>query len=214
MRKMPMPIQWKKSTCPYCGIGCGLMVGVEDGHIVDVQGMKEHPVNRGDTCALPHHLPTLFTAEGRLTHPMIRRNNGLVAVDWNEAVLFVAGELNRIAKKYGPNAIAFYGGGAHLTGEYYLINKLMKASIGSNNVECTARLCMASSSMGFISTLGSDAPPTCYADIDEADLFFIAGNNMAVSLPILFRRMCAARVTNHAKVIVVDHRRSETASIE
>lgn len=208
-----MPIQWKKSTCPYCGIGCGLMIGVKDGIIVDVQGMKEHPANRGDICALPHHLPTLFTAEGRLTHPMIRREGGLVAVDWNEAVHFVAGELNRIAKKYGPNAIAFYGGAANLTEEYYLINKLMKACIGSNNVECTARLCMASSSMGFISTLGSDAPPTCYADIDEADLFFVAGNNMAVSLPILFRRMCAARVTNHAKVIVVDPRRSETAAI-
>lgn len=93
-----MSIQWKKSTFPYCGIGCGLMVGVKDGNIVEVQGMKEHPANRGDICALPHNLPALFTAEGRLTHPMIRRNNGLVTVDWNEAILFVANELNRIAK--------------------------------------------------------------------------------------------------------------------
>ncbi len=208
-----MTVRWKKSTCPYCGAGCGLMVETENNRIMHVLGMKGHPVNNGDLCALPANYPQLFTAEGRLTQPMIRRDDKLLPVDWDEAVMHIANGLNRIIKKHGPNAVAFYGGAANLTEEYYLMNKLMKAAIGTNNVECTARLCMASSSMGFLSTFGADAPPTCYDDIEEADLFFIAGNNMAVSLPVLFRRVCAARVKNNTRIIVVDPRRSETASM-
>lgn len=208
-----MTTQWKKSTCPYCGVGCGLMVEVEKNKVIRVYGMKGHPINDGDICALPANYPSLFTAKGRLTHPMIRRNGELVPVTWDEAIIHVTNGFSRIIKEYGPGAIAFYGGAANFTEEYYLINKLMKAAIGTNNVECTARLCMASSAIGFISTLGADAPPTCYADIEDADLFFIAGNNMAVSLPVLFRRICAARIKNSAKIIVVDPRRSETASV-
>lgn len=205
-----MTIQWKKSTCPYCGVGCGLMVGIEEGKIVKIHGMKDHPVNNGDICVLPTNFPSLFTSEDRLTRPMIRRNNTLMPVSWDEAITFVSHEFNRIAREYGPDAIAFYGGAANLSEEYYLINKLMKGFIGTNNVECTTRLCMASSALGFISTLGADAPPTCYADIEEADLFFIAGNNMAVSQPVLFRRICTAKIKNNAKIIVVDPRRTET----
>lgn len=208
-----MEIQWNKSTCPYCGIGCSLIVGVKNGKVVNVHGMKGHPVNAGDICSLPVYFPPLFNADGRLTQPLMRRNNEHVPVGWDEAIAHVAGEFNRIIKKYGPDAVAFYGGAANLCEEYYLMNKLMKASIGTNNVECTARLCMSSTSIGFISTLGADAPPTCYADIEEADLFFIGGNNMAVSLPVLFRRVCAAKMKNNARVIVVDPRRTETADM-
>ncbi len=208
-----MTSQWHKSTCPYCGLGCGLMVEVEENKVVKVRGMKGHPVNDGDICALAANLPPVFTAEGRLIRPMLRRNGELVPVDWNEAITHVAAELRRIIEEHGPGAVAFYGGAANLTEEYYLMNKLMKAAIGTNNVECSTRLCMASSAVGFISTLGADAPPTSYADIEEADLFFIAGNNMAVSLPILFRRVQAAKKKNGARVIVVDPRRTETAAI-
>lgn len=208
-----MSIQWKKSTCPYCGLGCGLMVGVEQGKIVKIHGMKGHPVNNGDICVLAAELPPVFNAEGRLRNPMIRRNGELVPVTWDEAITHVAKEFMRIVEKYGPGAVAFYGGASNLDEEYYLINKLMKGFIGTNNIECSTRLCMASSASGFVSTFGADAPPACYADVEEADLFFIAGNNMAVSLPILFRRICAAKEKNGAKVIVVDPRQSETAAI-
>ncbi|MEP9410770.1 MAG: molybdopterin-dependent oxidoreductase [Candidatus Brocadia sp.] len=208
-----MTIQWKKSTCPYCGLGCGLIVGVEEGKVVKIHGMKGHPVNSGDICALPAHYHPLFTAEDRLAQPMIRRNGKLVPAGWDEAIAHIVSEFNRVIRKHGPGAIAFFGGAACFTEEYYLVNKLMKGVIGSNHVESTARLCMASTAMGFISTLGADAPPTCYADIEEADLFFIAGNNMAVSVPVLFRRICAARGKNDAKIIVVDPRRTETASM-
>ncbi|MCP5074909.1 MAG: molybdopterin-dependent oxidoreductase [Rhodobacteraceae bacterium] len=208
-----MSIQWTKSTCPYCGLGCGLMVGVAEGRVVEVRGMKGHPVNNGDICMLPANYPPIFSHKDRLKQPMIRRDGKLAPVSWEEALLHVATEFRRIIATYGPDAVAFYGGAMNLIEEYYLINKLMKAAIGTNNVECSTRLCMASSAVGFISTLGADAPPTCYADIEKADLFFIAGNNMAVSLPIIFRRVRAAQAKNGAKMIVVDPRRTETAEI-
>ncbi|XCN71786.1 MAG: nitrate reductase [Candidatus Electrothrix aestuarii] len=207
-----MAIQWHKSTCPYCGVGCGLQVGVEQGRIVKVQGMEEHPINKGRICALAAHLPPVFNAPGRLTQPLLRRNGQLVPVSWDEAVSSVAGDLNRIIEEHGPNAVAFYGGAANLTEEYYLMNKLMKGCIGTNNIECSTRLCMASSAAGFLSTLGADAPPTCYADIEQADLFYVAGNNMAITLPIIFLRLKKA-AEKGAKVIVVDPRRTETAAI-
>jgi len=134
-------------------------------------------------------------------------------VSWDKAVNHVASGLRRIIDEYGPGGVAFYSGAVNTTEEYYLINKLFKGYIGTNNVECSIRLCMASTAAGLVSTVGADAPPTCYDDIEEADLFFIAGNNMAVSLPIIFYRLCQAREKNGAKVIVVDPRRTETARI-
>ncbi len=206
-------MQWHKSTCPYCGMGCGLMVGVEQGEILKVRGMKDHPVNNGKTCALASQLPPVFKAPGRLTQPLIRRHGEFEPVTWDHAITHVAGEMQRIIKQHGPNAVAFYGGAANLTEEYYLMNKLMKAAIGTNNVECSTRLCMSSTAAGFISTLGVDAPPATYADVELADLFFIAGSNMAISLPILFYRIRTAKNKNGAKVIVVDPRRTKTAAI-
>lgn len=208
-----MTIRWHKSVCPYCGLGCGLAVGVEEGQVLEVRGMEDHPTNHGNICALPANYPPIFTAEDRLKQPMIRFKGELVPVSWEEAISHVANGFRRIIDKHGPSSVAFYGGAMNLIEEYYLMNKLMKAAIGSNNVECSTRLCMASSALGFISTLGADAPPTCYADIEESDLFFIAGNNMAVSLPILYNRVCAAKEKNNVFVIVVDPMRTETAEI-
>ncbi|MBF0319887.1 MAG: nitrate reductase [Nitrospirae bacterium] len=208
-----MSATWNKTTCPYCGIGCGLMVGVEAGAIIDIAGMKGHPVNNGDICALASNIPLMFSAEGRLTRPMIRRGNKLETTTWDDAITNVSSKFKNIINNYGPGAIAFYGGASNLTEDYYLINKLFKGFIGTNNVECSTRLCMSSTAAGFLSTIGADAPPTCYDDIEQADLFYIAGNNMAVSTPIIFHRVRDAKENNGAKIIVVDPRRTETAQI-
>ncbi len=206
-------IEWHKSTCPYCGLGCGLMVGVEEGKVVKVRGMKGHPSNDGKICPLPANYPPIFTDKDRLKKPMIRSKDQLLPVSWDEAIKHVADTFSDIINDYGPNAVAFYGGAMNLTEEYYLMNKLMKGAIGTNNLECSTRLCMASTAAGFISTLGADAPPTSLADIELADLFLIAGNNMAISSPVLYRRVLAAKKKNDAKIIVVDPRRTKTASI-
>ncbi|MBM4055952.1 MAG: nitrate reductase [Planctomycetes bacterium] len=208
-----MTIQWHKTTCPYCGFGCGLMVGADKGKIIEIKGMEGHPVNNGMICTLPANSVPMFTAEGRLAKPMIRRNGKLSPVTWEEAISHIAAQLKKIIETHGPGAVAIHSGATCMTEEYYLMNKLMKASIGSNNVESSTRLCMASSAMGFVSTIGADAPPACYDDIEMADLFFIAGNNMAVSVPALFMRVAQAKEKNGAKVIVVDPRRSETSAI-
>ncbi len=208
-----MTLQWRKSACPYCGLGCGLEVGVKAGRIVEIRGQKEHPGNNGDICGLPANYAPIFTAGSRLTRPMLRRNGELVPVSWEEAIHHVADGFKRIIEEHGPDAIAFYGGAINLTEEYYLMNKLMKAAIGTNNMECSTRLCMASTAAGFISTLGADAPPTCYADIEEADLFLVAGQNAAVSVPVLFRRLQAAKKANGTRVVLIDPRRTETAAI-
>ena len=208
-----MVIAWHKSTCSFCGLGCGLMVGVEKEKIVKVRGMKGHPTNDGTTCLFPPNYPPIFTDKDRLKQPMIRRDNQLVPVSWDEVIKYIASRFKKIIEDYGPNSIAFYGGAMNLTEEYYLINKLMKGAIGTNNVECSTRLCMASSAAGFISTLGVDAPPTCYADVEQADLFFIAGFNMAVTVPVLFQRLQATKKNKGAKIIVVDPRRTITSDI-
>ncbi|KKL08555.1 hypothetical protein LCGC14_2574700, partial [marine sediment metagenome] len=208
-----MVIAWHKSTCSFCGLGCGLMVGVEKEKIVIIQGMKGHPTNDGATCLFPPNSPPIFTDKDRLKQPMIRRDSQLVPISWDEVIKYVASRFKKIIEDYGPNSIAFYGGAMNLTEEYYLINKLMKGAIGTNNVECSTRLCMASSAAGFFSTLGADAPPTCYADVELADLFFIAGFNMAVSVPVLFQRLQATKKSKGAKIIVVDPRRTKTSDI-
>ena len=208
-----MTIEWKKTTCSYCGLGCGLMVGLEGGKVVDIKGMKGHPVNDGMICTLPANYVPIFEAEGRLSDPMIRRDGKLVPANWDEAINHVADGLKEIIDKHGPNSIALDMGATCLNEEYYVANKFMKAAIGTNNIECTTRLCMSSSAMGFISTIGADAPPACYDDVEESDLIFIAGNNMAISVPAIFARVKAAKKKNGTKVIVVDPRKTETASI-
>ena len=208
-----MSIEWKKTTCSYCGLGCGLMVGLDGGKLVDIKGMKGHPVNDGRICILPANYTPVFEAEGRLSDPMIRSDGKLTTVKWNEAINHVAVGLKNIVDKHGPNSIALHMGATCFNEEYYIANKFMKAAIGTNNIECTTRLCMSSSAMGFVSTIGADAPPACYDDVEEADLLFIAGNNMAVSVPAIFARVCAAKKENGTKVIVVDPRRTETAAI-
>ncbi len=208
-----MAVQQNKSTCPFCGLGCGLMVGVEQGKIVEISGMKGHPANNGDTCLLPRNYPPIFTDKDRLKQPMVRRNSRLVPVSWDEAIKHVADGFKKILDEHGPKSVAFYGGAINLTEEYYLMNKFMKAAIGTNNIECSTRLCMASAAVGFISTLGADAPPACYTDVEKADLFLIAGCNMAVSIPVLYRRLKAAKEKNGTRIIIVDPRRTETTAI-
>ena len=189
------------------------MVGLDGGKVVDIKGMKGHPVNDGMICTLPANYAPIFEADDRLSDPMIRRDGKLAPVNWDEAINHVAVGLKNIIDKHGPNSIALHMGATCLNEEYYIANKFMKAAIGTNNIECTTRLCMSSSAMGFISTIGADAPPACYDDVEDADLIFIAGNNMAVSVPAIFSRVSAAKKENGTKVIVVDPRRTETASI-
>src|SRR5262249_2839372 len=177
---------WRPTMCPYCGVGCGLLVQVRDGLVTKVKGDAAHPANRGDVCAKAVHLPPVLRTEDRLLHPQLRRrrDGGLERVPWELALRFTAERMREIVAAHGPAAGAFYASGRLLTEEYYVAAKLARAGFGTNNFDTNSRLCMASTAAGYARSLGSDGPPAAYADIDLADCFLLIGSNTADCHPV------------------------------
>ncbi len=205
-----------RSTCCYCGVGCGVLIETENGRIAAVRGDPAHPANGGRLCTKGATLHLAAGAGGRLLHPEKRvvRGGQRGRVAWEQALDEAAARFAEIIRAYGPDAVAFYISGQLMTEDYYVFNKLAKGLIGTNNVDTNSRLCMSSAVAGYKQTLGSDAPPCTYADIGEAGMIFIAGANPAVAHPIVFRRIEDAKAVKPAlRVVVADPRRSETAEI-
>jgi len=190
------------TTCCYCGVGCGVLAKVENGAIASVRGDPSHPANFGRLCTKGLSLHKA-DASFRALYPEIRERRAT----WAEALTFVADEFNQIIQESGPDAVAFYISGQFLTEDYYVFNKLAKGLIGTNNIDTNSRLCMASAVAGYKQTLGADAPPACYEDLEAAECVFIAGSNAAWAHPVLFRRLEAAKPRH---IVVVDPRRTET----
>jgi nitrate reductase NapA len=205
-------LDWHKSVCRFCGTGCGVMVGMKDGRIVDIRG-DELAHNRGMTCVKGSMLRVLNSLPGRLTHPRIRHEDGkLVDATWDEAMGLVARKFQEAISQGGPNAVAFYGSGQLFIEESYTANKFFKAGIRTNNVDSNARLCMASAAFGYTQTFGKDEPPGAYEDMDHADCFFIIGANPFECHPPLFERIQRRRRLHPGTfVICVDPRRTQTA---
>lgn len=201
-----------RSTCPYCGVGCGVVIEHDATQITGVRGDPDHPANfgrlcsKGSTLALTAAAPV--TLQRRLRQPLLHGR----PVDWREALDTAADRLAAITRTRGADAIGFYLSGQFLTEDYYVYNKLVKGLLGSNQIDTNSRLCMSSAVAGYKLTLGADAPPCSYEDLDHAGTVFIAGSNMAWAHPILFRRLeDARRARPGMKVIVVDPRATETA---
>ena len=204
-----------KSTCCYCGVGCGVVIETDGTRITGVRGDPGHPANFGRLCIKGATLHLAADPPGRALYPELRhaRDSTRQRVSWDAALDHAADRFAAIIREHGPDSVAFYISGQLLTEDYYLFNKLAKGLIGTNNVDTNSRLCMSSAVAGYKATLGADAPPACYADIDEAECLFIAGSNTAYAHPILFRRIEDARARNPAlKIIVVDPRRTDTAA--
>ncbi|MGE4243198.1 molybdopterin-dependent oxidoreductase [Ramlibacter sp.] len=209
-----------RSTCPYCGVGCGVIIASDGEQITGVRGDPDHPANFGKLCTKGStlHLTAAapVTRQARLLHPMRREHRGDAPkrVDWDQALDFAAESFAQVIREHGPDAVGFYISGQLLTEDYYVFNKLAKGLIGTNNVDTNSRLCMSSAVAGYKQTLGADAPPACYDDLALADCLFIAGSNTAWAHPILFRRIEEARAQRPGmKVIVVDPRRTDTCEI-
>src|SRR5439155_21023425 len=136
---------WRASMCPYCGVGCGLLVQVRDGRVAKVKGDPAHPANFGDVCAKAVHLPPVLRTADRLVHPQLRHRRGgaLERVPWELALRFTADRVREIVAAHGPDAVAFYGSGQLLTEEYYVAAKVARAVVGTNNFDTNSRLCMA-----------------------------------------------------------------------
>ncbi|WP_251863197.1 bifunctional nitrate reductase/sulfite reductase flavoprotein subunit alpha [Achromobacter sp. Marseille-Q4962] len=201
-----------RTACPYCGVGCGMVLHVEDGKVVKVSGDAEHPVNAGRLCTkgLSAHVP--LRGPGRLDRACARQARGRdpVPLPMAEAIARTARGLRAVMDEHGPEAVSFYVSGQMSLEAQYLANKLAKGYIRTPHIESNSRLCMASAGSGYKLSLGADGPPGSYEDFDRADLFFVSGANMADCHPILFLRMLD-RIKAGARLIVVDPRRTATA---
>ncbi|WP_340316094.1 molybdopterin-dependent oxidoreductase [Rhizorhabdus argentea] len=195
-----------RTTCPYCGVGCGVVATPVDGRTVRIAGDPDHPANRGRLCSKGTQLGETVGLEGRLLHPMI----GDRRASWDKALDLVARRFRDTIAKHGPDSVAFYVSGQLLTEDYYVANKLMKGFIGSANIDTNSRLCMSSAVAGHVRAFGEDVVPAGYDDLDEADLIVLVGSNTAWCHPIVYQRIQAARAARGTKLVVVDPRRTET----
>jgi len=206
-----------KSTCCYCGVGCGIVLRKDLHGKLMVEGDKDHPVNRGMLCSKGMNLHyTVMDQQDRLLYPELRHNKNLPRqrVTWDQALDKTARVFKTLIKKFGPDSVGFYASGQCLTEEYYVVNKLIKGFIGSNNIDTNSRLCMSSAVAGYKMSLGEDSVPVSYEDIESADCILVAGANPAWCHPILWRRVEAAKVKNPSlKIIVSDPRRTQTCSM-
>lgn len=206
-----------KSTCSYCGVGCGIIVTRQSNGKVSVRGDESHPVNKGKLCSKGMNLHYVVNKkDDRLLTPYMRggKDHPLHPVEWPEAIEKVASSFKKMIKKYGPDSVGFYVSGQCLTEEYYVATKLAKGFWGTNNIDTNSRLCMSSAVVGYKMQLGEDAVPISYDDIELADCFFITGANPSWCHPILFQRLEEHKRKNpEVKVIVADPRRTQTCSI-
>jgi assimilatory nitrate reductase catalytic subunit len=199
-----------KTTCPYCGVGCGVLAKIGADGSVSVRGDPDHPANFGRLCSKGSALAETIGTEGRLLHPEIHGRRA----DWDEALDLVASKFSETIAEHGPDSVALYVSGQLLTEDYYVANKLMKGFVGSANIDTNSRLCMASSVAGHRRAFGSDTVPGTYEDLELADLIVLVGSNLAWCHPVLYQRIAAAKAARPAmKVVLVDPRRTMTADI-
>ncbi len=196
------------TTCCYCGVGCGIVATTHKHGVFSVKGDVAHPANRGQLCTKGAALHLSTDVGARLLYPEVNGERKT----WDQALDYAAGKFRQIIADHGPDSVAFYISGQLLTEDYYVFNKLAKGLVGTNNVDTNSRLCMSSAVAGYKQSLGADAPPCAYEDIDAADLILIAGSNTAFAHPVLYRRIEDARAKNPGlKVVVIDPRATVTA---
>ncbi len=199
-----------RTTCPYCGVGCGVLASIDEQGVVSVKGDPQHPANQGRLCSKGAALAETVYLQDRLLYPEIAGEQ----VSWDQALATVAGRFGQIIDEHGPDAVAFYVSGQLLTEDYYVANKLMKGFIGSANIDTNSRLCMSSPVAAHKRAFGEDCVPCSYEDIDLADRILLVGSNLAWCHPVLFQRIARAKQRNpRLRVTVIDPRRTQTASM-
>lgn len=202
--------RWVPTTCGYCSVGCGILIGVKENRAVAVRGNPEHPVNRGKLCPKglsEHHT---LAAATRAQYPLLRKEGKLARVSWDEALETMVTRFREIQKKHGPDSLGVLGTGQLVTEEFYTLGKLVQLGFGTRNYDGNTTLCMASAVSGYKRSFGSDGPPGSYEDLEKADVILLIGANIADNHPIL----CARLERNAgATVIVADPRVTKTAML-
>ena len=211
-----MANQITASTCCYCGVGCGVLIEHDGEKILGVAGDPSHPANFGKLCSKGSTLHLTGDLDARALYPELRLGKGLARsrTDWDSALDHAANRFAETIREHGPDSVAFYISGQLLTEDYYAFNKLARALVGTNNIDSNSRLCMSSAVVGYKRSLGADAPPCNYEDLEQSDCVLIVGSNMAYAHPVLFRRLEEAKAKRpHMQVIVVDPRRTDTCDL-
>ena len=213
---MASPTQITASTCCYCGVGCGVLIEHDGEKILGVSGDPSHPANFGKLCSKGSTLHLTGDLDARGLYPELRLGKGLARTrtGWDSALDHAAAVFAATIREHGPDSVAFYISGQLLTEDYYAFNKLARALVGTHNIDSNSRLCMSSAVVGYKRSLGADAPPCSYEDIEQSDCLLIAGSNMAYAHPVLFRRLEEAKARRpQMKVMVVDPRRTDTCEL-
>lgn len=199
-----------KTTCPYCGVGCGVIATMHENGRVEVKGDPEHPSNYGRLCSKGSALGETVYLSERLLYPEIEGEQ----VSWEQAYAHIAAKFKAVINEHGPDAVAMYVSGQLLTEDYYVANKLMKGFIGSANIDTNSRLCMSSVVAAYKRAFGEDVMPCNYDDLERAQLIVLAGTNTAWCHPVLYQRMAQSKQENPAvKIVSIDPRRTQTADI-
>jgi assimilatory nitrate reductase catalytic subunit len=203
-----------RTTCPYCGVGCGVRAQVGQDGALAIAGDEAHPASQGRLCVKGAALGETVGLEGRLLSPMLREDGVLRDASWDEALGRVADGFKRIIAEHGPDAVALYVSGQLLTEDYYVANKFMKGYIGSANIDTNSRLCMSSAVAGHKRAFGEDVVPGCYEDFELADLVVLVGSNAAWCHPTLYQRIARAKQERpRMQVVVIDPRRTATCDL-
>jgi len=214
MNARSVPAQWVKTTCGYCSVGCGMLIGVRDGKAVAVRGDPDHPVNEGKLCPKglsEHHT---ISAEGRALYPLVRSWRGFKRASWDEALDVFASRVTQVQSTHGKDAFAILSTGQLVSEEFYALGKLARLGLRTAHYDGNTTLCMASAVAGYKRSFGSDGPPGCYDDLERADTVVLIGANIADCHPILAYRLFKNRDRRpHSKVIVIDPRATKTAML-
>jgi nitrate reductase NapA len=197
-------LEWQKAPCRFCGVGCGLLIGIADGRAVAVKGDPASSVSRGLGCVKGLHSVQALYASDRFKQAFVKRDGKMVPVPISEALDIVASKMQETIDKHGKDSVSLYGSGQWTIPDGYVASKFMKGCIGTNNLEANARLCMASAVTGFLTSFGADEPMGCYDDIELTDTYVMWGNNMAEMHPVLFSRCLEHRRRNPRRVKIID----------
>jgi assimilatory nitrate reductase catalytic subunit len=208
---MSLPVQTVRTTCPYCGVGCGVTATMRPGAIPIIAGDAAHTANQGRLCVKGAALGETLDLDGRLLYPAVREAGAMRRAGWDEALERVAGGFASIIAEHGPDAVALYVSGQLLTEDYYVANKFMKGYVGSANIDTNSRLCMSSSVAGHKRAFGEDLVPGCYEDFELAEMIVLVGSNTAWCHPTLFQRILRAKEARPLlRIVVIDPRQTAT----
>ncbi|KQQ91680.1 nitrate reductase [Massilia sp. Leaf139] len=211
---MSLPAQTVRTTCPYCGVGCGVTATLRPGSIPIIAGDAQHAASAGRLCVKGAALGETLDLDGRLLHPMLREQGELRRAGWDDALDRVADGFARIVAEHGPDAVALYVSGQLLTEDYYVANKFMKGYVGSANIDTNSRLCMSSSVAGHKRAFGEDLVPGCYEDFELAEMIVLVGSNTAWCHPTLFQRILRAKEARPSlRIVAIDPRRTATCEL-